>query len=254
MQDHGSGRPEAATAANDDSYGGEPTHIDVVTRTIEVSGRPAEVFGDEARVATERFVKGKDVTLTYGSLERDSYGRLIAWVEVEGEPLADYLVSLGVAHVFLIPPLGLGDVDALLAAQAEARESDRGIWVTEGYESTLHMTSFHANAAGDDRENVNGEYLRVCNITTEALNVEGYRITDARDNSWTFPDLVVPAGHTVEVHSGVGEHQTDPGSQLLIYLGSPEPIWNNKADVATIFDPLGEIVDRREHAVKKATP
>ncbi len=45
MQDHGSGRPEAATAANDDSYGGEPTHIDVVTRTIEVSGRPAEVFG-----------------------------------------------------------------------------------------------------------------------------------------------------------------------------------------------------------------
>ena len=216
--------------------------------------RPLEAYGVEAREATEGFVTGKDVTLVYGSVERDSYGRLVAWVEVEGEPLADHLLRAGVAHVFLIPPVETGDVESMLAAQAEAQQARRGIWSTEGYTSTLHMTSFHANAPGDDRENVNGEYLRVCNITGESLNLDGYRITDASGNSWTFPDLVLPAGHTVKIHSGVGEHQTDPSSQLAIYLGSPVPIWNNKSDVATIFDRYDKVVDRREHAVKKATP
>ena len=227
---------------------------------VRVSGvntpelKPAEAYGVEAREATDSFVNGKDVTLEYGSVERDSYGRLIAWVEVDGEPLADHLLTRGVAHVFLIPPVETGDVTAMLAAQADAKASRRGIWSTEGYAGDLHITSFHANAAGDDRENVNGEYLRVCNISADSLNVDGFRITDASGNSWPFPDMVIPAGHTVKVHSGQGDHQMDPSSQLAIYLGSPGPIWNNKSDVATIFNRYDKVVDRRIHAVKKATP
>jgi len=255
-----------------DDYGRSPTQANVTSvydgdtftldngDKVRVGGvntpelRPLEPYGVEAREATEAFVTGKDVTLIYGSVERDSYGRLLAWVEVEGDPLADHLITRGLAHVFLIPPVETGNVEAMLAAQDEARSNKRGIWSTEDYAGTLHMTSFHANAAGDDRENVNGEYLRVCNVTTEAVSLDGYRITDASGNSWPFPAMVVPAGHTVKVHSGVGDHQMDPGSQLAIYLGSPVPVWNNKSDVATIFDRYDQVVDRREHAVKKATP
>jgi micrococcal nuclease len=215
--------------------------------------KPLEDYGVEAREATDKFVKGKDVTLVYGSVERDSYGRLLAWVEVEGEPLADHLLELGMAHVFLIPPVEAGDVEAMVAAQERAREANRGIWSTEHYKGTLHITSFHANAAGDDRENVNGEYLRLCNITGEPLNVDGYKIADASGNAYAFPPMVIPAGHTVKVHSGHGDHQTDKSSQLAIYLGSDGPIWNNKEDRATIYDRFGQVVDSRNHAVKKAT-
>ncbi len=216
--------------------------------------RPAEDYGVEAREATDAFLGGKTVTLVYGSVERDSYGRLLAWVEVEGESLPEHLLSLGLAHVFLIPPIEVGDVEALLAAQEKARAAERGIWSTEHYKGTLHITSFHANAPGDDRENVNGEYLRLCNVSPSDLNVDGYRIADASGNSYPFPAMVIPAGHTVKVHSGKGEHQLDPSSQLAIHLGSDSPIWNNSKDRATIYDRYGQVVDSRDHAVKKATP
>ena len=116
------------------------------------------------------------------------------------------------------------------------------------------ITSFHANAAGDDRENVNGEYLRVCNISGTELNIDGYRITDASGNSFGFPAVVIPPGHTIKVHSGHGENQLDPSSQLAVYLGSDGPIWNNEEDRATLYDRFGVVVDSRNHAVKKATP
>ena len=249
--------PTSATVAS--VYDGDTFTLDTGDK-VRVGGvntpelRPAEAYGIEAREATEAFVEGKEVTLTYGSVQRDSYGRLIAWVEVDGEPLADHLIERGLGHLFQIPPVETGNAETMIAAQARAREANRGIWSTDNYASTLHMTSFHANAAGDDRENVNGEYLRVCNITTEPLNIDGYRITDASGSSWTFPDMVVPPGHTFKVHSGIGEDQKDPSSQLAIYLGSPTPVWNNKSDRATIYDRYDQVVDSREHAVQKATP
>ena len=58
----------------------------------------------------------------------------------------------------------------------------------------------------------------------------------------------------MKVHSGMGEHQVSPEEQLEIYLGSAYPIWNNKADRATIYDRYGKVIDARDHAVKKATP
>ncbi len=240
-------------------YDGDTFTLDTGDK-VRVSGvntpelKPLEDYGVEAREATDTFVSGKNVSLSYGSVARDSYGRLVAWVEVEDQALADHLLSRGLAHVFLIPPIELGDIDSMVAAQEKAREAQRGIWSTEHYQGTLHITSFHANAPGDDRENVNGEYLRLCNISGQDLNVDGYRIADASGNSYPFPAMVVPPGHTIKVHSGRGEDQTDSSSQLAIHLGSASPIWNNKADRATIYDRYGQVMDSRDHAVKKATP
>lgn len=162
---------------------------------VRVSGvntpelKPVEEYGVEARNAAEAFLMGKEVSLSYGGSSRDGYGRLIAWVEVDGRSLEEDLVEKGFAHVFLIPPVDVGDSDALLAAQTRAQAAKRGIWSTETYQGALHMTSFHANAPGDDRDNVNGEYIRACNITDKPLNVAGYRIADLSGNSYAFPTL-----------------------------------------------------------------
>lgn len=226
---------------------------------VRVSGvntpelKPVEEYGVEARNAAEAFLMGKEVSLTYGSSSRDGYGRLIAWVEVDGRSLEEELVEKGFAHVFLIPPLDVGDTPVLLAAQARAQAANRGIWSTQTYQGVLHMTSFHANAPGDDRDNVNGEYIRACNVTDKPLNVSGYRIADLSGNSFAFPAMTIPPGHTVKIKSGKGEHQTNPGEQLVLYLGSEGPIWNNKQDRATIYDKFGKVVDVRHHEVKKAT-
>jgi micrococcal nuclease len=211
--------------------------------------RPAEDYGIEARDAAKTLLMGKEVSLIYGQTTRDAYGRLIAGIRTEDTDLSIHLLEKGLGHVFIIPP---DDTDwtPLLEAQGRARAARRGIWSTERYAGDLHITSFHANAPGDDRENVNGEYLRVCNVSSNDVDLIGYRITDITGNSWTLPALIVPAGHTVTVHSGQGDHQVDPASQLAVHLGNDFPIWNNKRDRATIYNRHGQIVDVRLHEPK----
>ena len=211
--------------------------------------RPMEAFAEEARDLAASFVAGKLVQLSYGDPQRDGYGRLIADVVINGVSLEEKLLEAGFAHIMLIPPVEDG-LEHLFEAQARAREAGLGIWGHERYQGALHITSFHANGRGNDRADPNSEYLRICNITDEPVSVGGYSITNIRRQSYSWPDLVIPAGHTVQVHSGKGEHQTDPTAQLKIFLGSDSPLWNNTRDLATIFDGTGKQVDRRLHVVK----
>jgi len=211
-----------------------------------------EAYGIEARDAARNLILNQEVTLEYGQSIRDGYGRLIAGASINGVDLSAHLASLGFAHVFVIPPDDT-DLSTLMSAQEKARTAGRGIWSDERYQGVLHITSFHANAPGDDRDNVNGEYLRLCNTSADSLDLQGFRISDASGRSWVFPSLILPAGHTVKVHSGVGDNQLDANSQLSIFLGNANPIWNNGEDRAAIHDPFGRLVDSREHRVKTKT-
>lgn len=212
--------------------------------------KPLEAHAVEARAATEAFVLEKPVTLLLGSENpRDGYGRIVSGIETAEGNLSLHLLELGLGHLFVIPP-DETDMTPFLAAQRRAREARRGIWSSDAFQGTLHITSFHANAPGDDRENINGEYLRVCNITTEPLNIAGYRIAKASGKSFELPDIVIPAGHTFKIFSGKGEHQKDPKQQLEVYLNSDQPVWNNDADRATLYDRFGRVMDARDHEVK----
>jgi len=215
--------------------------------------RPPEAYGIEGREATSAFVLNKTVHLLYGGALRDSYGRLLAGAEVDGKNLSIHLLELGLGHLFIIPP-DTTDLAPFIAAQEKARAANRGIWSDVHFKGPLHITSFHANADGDDRSNVNGEYLRICNVSPAPLDLAGFRIIDISGNAWEFPQVIVPVGHTFKVHSGIGTAQLDSASQLEIYLGSADPIWNNAADRATVYDRFGRVVDSRDHEVKEATP
>lgn len=212
--------------------------------------KPAEAYGPEARDFTRSIVQGKHVKLV-GTPIRDGYGRIVAGLEVEGENLSQKILEAGMGHLFVIPPDD-SDLTPLIEAQERARQARRGIWNAPAFQGTLHITSFHANADGDDRANVNGEYLRVCNVSATPVDTTGYRIADISGNSWELPTLVIPSGHTVKIHSGKGSTQTDTTRQLEIYLGSADPIWNNSEDRATLYDRFGRSIDSREHRTQKA--
>lgn len=215
--------------------------------------KPPEPYGLEARDTTTAFAAGRVAQLGYGAVTRDGYGRLLATVTVDGQSLTEHLLDRGMGHLFVIPPDNT-DLTPLLAAQERARQAKRGIWSTAMFQGIMHITSFHANADGDDRTNVNGEYLRICNISTETVDMAGWRLADINGNSWEFPQILVPPGHTVKAHSGRGPHQKDPQSQLEVYLQSSDPIWNNKEDRATLYDRYGKVIDSRTHSVQSDTP
>ena len=198
-------------------------------------------------------IDGKTVSLDVPqSTPRDGYGRLIAAISTPSGDLATHLVEMGLAHVFIIPPEE-SDLTDLLKAQSLAKKSRRGIWSDPKFHGEFHITSFHANARGDDRENVNGEYLRVCNVSNEPIQLLGYTLKERNGRVWDLPELLVPAGHTFVIHSGKGKNNADPNMQLSVYLGSDHPIWNNKGDEAFLLDPEQKVVTHRIHAVKNAT-
>jgi endonuclease YncB( thermonuclease family) len=252
------GAPPPATASVASVYDGDTMTLSTGDRvrlrwvnTPEL--KPAEEYGVEARDLTSGLVLQKQVTLMYGKTTRDGYGRLLAGVKVGETNLSIALLEAGLGHLFVIPPDDT-DLTPFIAAQEKARAARRGIWASARFAGVLHITSFHANADGDDRENVNGEYLRVCNVSPEALDLTGFRIADISGHSWTFPTVIVPAGNTFKVLSGKGDNQTDPAKQLEIHLGSADPIWNNTEDRATLYDRFGRVVDSRDHHADSPNP
>jgi len=210
-----------------------------------------EQYGIEARDAVAHLILNHEVQLGYGDVARDGYGRLIASVVVGETDIAEYLLEQGLGHLFLIPPESVNET-VLTEAQNRARSAHRGIWSTPRYRGSLHITSFHANARGDDWKNINGEYLRVCNVATDTIDLQGYSISDLSGHSWVFPELSIPVGYTVEIHSGRGDNQTDQSEQLELFLASDKPIWNNVRDRATIYDRQGVVVDARHHEPQHA--
>ncbi len=211
--------------------------------------KPKEAYGIEARELAKSLVLDEEVTLITNEDPRDGYGRIVAGIRLGDKDLSTELLEQGLAHLFIIPPDDT-DLTAMVAAQSRAQAAKLGIWSTDRYQGALHITSFHANARGDDNENVNGEYARICNVGSKDVNLKGYVITDDDSHRFVLPDLVIPVGHTFKLHSGVGEHQADPKKQLAVHLGSERPIWNNDGDILTLFDPSGAVVDRRAHGDK----
>lgn len=215
--------------------------------------RPMEPYGEEARDLARSLCLGKEAQISFNPDDAvDGYGRLLASVTCAEGSLALKLLEAGLAHVFLIPPVN-EDVAPLLAAQKKARDAKLGIWSTERYRGDLHITSFHANAPGKDEYNLNGEYLRIANVNVEPVDIAGFALDNYAGEKYVFPAMTIPAGHTFRVHSGKGDNQSDPKDQLVVYLNSEVPVWDNGHERARILDPRGRPVDAAEHKSKNPT-
>ena len=96
--------------------------------------------------------------------------------------------------------------------------------------TTLAVAEINADASGDDRENLNDEYIVLENTGSTALDMGGWTVTDDADHRYTFPEgFTLEAGATVTLHTGSG---TDTATEL--YWGAGSPIWNNAGDTITV--------------------
>lgn len=86
-----------------------------------------QCFGPEASAFTERALTGRRVTLELDAEHRDRYGRLLAYVILEGERFNDVLLRRGFARLLIIPPNGVHG-RALLEAELAAKRAGRGLW------------------------------------------------------------------------------------------------------------------------------
>ena len=99
---------------------------------------PVQPFGPEASRYTERRVEGKAVRLGFDKERRDRYGRMLAYVYVDDSLLNEELIREGYSEAQLQYPYRSEMKRIFRAAEAEAREANRGIWsVPERDESAV---------------------------------------------------------------------------------------------------------------------
>jgi endonuclease YncB( thermonuclease family) len=88
---------------------------------------PVQCFGERASHFTKRSLTGKRVRLVFGVERRDVYGRLLAYVYLDGRFFNPTLVRRGLARSLTIPP---NDRFAPLFRRLEltAARAGRGLW------------------------------------------------------------------------------------------------------------------------------
>ena len=89
--------------------------------------RPVGCDGPEAAAFTHQRLQGRTVRLHFDRERRDRFGRLLAYVDVDGRRFNDDLLAGGYARLLVIPPNGR-HARAMLDQELEARSAGRGLW------------------------------------------------------------------------------------------------------------------------------
>lgn len=94
--------------------------------------KPVQPFGPEASKFTNEALLNKDVELELDVQERDRYGRLLAYVYIDGQMINETLLKKGLARVAIFPP-NTKYVDQFEKLQNKAKQKGIGIWSLENY-------------------------------------------------------------------------------------------------------------------------
>ncbi|WP_225334723.1 MBL fold metallo-hydrolase [Halomicrobium urmianum] len=110
--------------------------------------------------------------------------------------------------------------------------------VTEAGDGDLAVAEVHADAAGDDRENLNDEYVVFENVGDASLDLSGWEVADDAGHTYAFPDgVTIDPDDSVTLHTGSGsDTETDR------YWGQGSPVWNNNGDTVIVTDADGDRV------------
>jgi micrococcal nuclease len=109
--------------------------VDEKVRLIGID-TPESVHADESKNTeegvlvsdyTKKMLTDKKVGLEFDVSKRDKYGRLLAYVYLDGEMYNKILLKEGYARVATYPP-NVKYVDEFVKLQKEARENNKGLW------------------------------------------------------------------------------------------------------------------------------
>lgn len=101
--------------------------IGVNTPEIGRRGKADEPGAKAAKYFLQTLVAGSSIQLVPGLERRDKYGRLLAHLVINGEPVAEQLLEQGLGFAVGIPP-NLRLSDCLFDAERRARNQGAGLW------------------------------------------------------------------------------------------------------------------------------
>lgn len=108
--------------------------------------------------------------------------------------------------------------------------------------STVVICEIQFDAPGDDADNLNEEWVKICNYGDTDVDLSGWGLEDSVGNFYEFPEgFVLTAGGSVYVYTGSGEN-----TDTALYWGRSMEVWTNTGDTATLTDNQGVLIDEYE--------
>lgn len=205
--------------------------------------------GERASAHAEATLLGETVGLGFDESEgrRGYYGRLLAYVYVDGRQFNYGLVADGYARMY---DSSFVERPRYAAAERAARSAGRGLWTcatgsTSG-EATgvgIAIVDVRADAEGNDNEHLTDEYVVLQNTGDARVDLSGWVLADAAGHAYRFPTgTVLEPGETVTVRTGSGTDE--PGVR---YWGRERAVWNNEGDTVIVRDAGGTVVTERSY-------
>jgi micrococcal nuclease len=199
-------------------------------------------WGKEAALYTRSRLDGQVVTVESDrdAGTRDPYGRLLATLTLpDGTDYGEELLMRGLARVYSRETFSRKD--RYLEIQQDAMDARTGIWSSlgplHGSSGQIGIAAVHYDAAGDDRENLNDEYLTIRNTAASSVDLTGWQVRDSDGFVYIFPAVSLAPGQTLDLHTGNGTPSAGE-----IFMGSPVPVLNNDGDTLTLSDRGGKAV------------
>ncbi len=122
----------------------------VDTPEVKHPSKPVQPFGPEASAFAKKMLKeGKEVQIEIDVSERDKYGRLLAYLWVDGKMFNEMLLEKGLARVAYVYPPNIKYVDQFRAIQKKAQTAGVGIWSIENY---AQEDGFHPKETATKKE------------------------------------------------------------------------------------------------------
>jgi micrococcal nuclease len=189
---------------------------------------------NEATQANSNLVVGKEVRLEPQDPSRDKEDRLLAYVFVDEVFVNEELLRLGYAHIQR--PLVAKYRDRLLRTQEAARQKGLGIWA-KAAEQNVALAEAHADAEGNDWDNLCDEYIVIENRDNASVDLTGWTVYDEAHHRYLFPSFILKAKAAVTLRTCLGKN-----TQRELFWGSRSPIWNNDGDTIFIRDSKCQLV------------
>jgi competence protein ComEC len=113
-----------------------------------------------------------------------------------------------------------------------------------GNASSVYISATKFNAPGDDRGNLNGEWVRIANRGEGPVLIAGWTLSDRTGaHPYVFPAVVLLPSTSVTVFTGSGIM-----NDTALYRGQTTPVFGNSGDAAILRDGAGTIIDQRTEA------
>ncbi|WP_136717571.1 lamin tail domain-containing protein [Halorientalis salina] len=200
------------------------------------------LLGETVQISTDAAADG-----------RGYYGRLLAYVAHDGKNINYRLVDSGRARVY---DSQFTQSDRFYAAEARAQDNRTGVWrcvddpqlvadggTTEDTPGSVVVARIHADAAGDDRENLNDEYVVLANRADSTVDLSGWTVSDDAGATYTVPEGTELSGDSrLTIRTGSG---TDTDGER--YWGYGRPVWNNDGDTVTVRAANGTVMAQRTY-------